>query len=389
MMVTVPAPLPPLSLYIHLPWCVRKCPYCDFNSHALGGVLPEAAYVDALFADLEEEASRIGDRRVDTVFFGGGTPSLFGADSLGRVLEWLRDRALLAEDAEVTLEANPGTVERGCFSDYRAAGVNRVSLGVQSFDPARLEQLGRIHGVREIHDALEELSRAGLENFNIDLMFGLPEQDAEAACADLAAALSAHPAHVSHYQLTLEPNTLFWHRPPPLPDEDSVWDMQVRCGELLDDAGFDHYEISAYAKDDRACRHNLNYWRYGDYLGVGAGAHGKLTTAGGREIRRRSKLRHPAAYLDASDSRVQAETPVVVGERVFEFMLNALRLRAGFEAGLFRARTGLDPDAAEPALGEARRRGLLEVDDQCWRPTELGRRFLNDLQALFLPTRNV
>jgi oxygen-independent coproporphyrinogen-3 oxidase len=376
---------PPLGLYVHLPWCVRKCPYCDFNSHRLQGALPEAAYLDALLADLEDEWPLVGGRVVATVFFGGGTPSLFRAESLARVLDWLRDRDGLAADAEVTLEANPGTVERGRFADYRAAGINRVSLGVQSFDPRQLARLGRIHGPQEVAGSLDELARAGLDNFNLDLMYGLPGQSVDEACEDLAAAIAAGPAHISHYQLTLEPNTLFWHEPPTLPDDDATWEMQIRCGELLAVAGYEHYEVSAHAADGRRCAHNVNYWSYGDYVGVGAGAHGKLTTEDGTTILRRSKLRHPTAYLAAAGGRVQTATRVGPGERLFEFMLNALRLRDGFDATLFEARTGLSFDLARPRLIEAGSRGLIECPNGAWRPTALGRRFLNDLQGLFLP----
>jgi oxygen-independent coproporphyrinogen-3 oxidase len=379
---------PPLSLYVHLPWCVRKCPYCDFNSHALRGALPEAEYLEALIEDLSAELARVPGRPIETVFFGGGTPSLFGGEALGRLLGCLLEAGRLAEGAEVTLEANPGTIERGRFDDYRRAGVNRVSLGAQSFDSRRLGALGRIHGEREIWTALDELAAAGLENFNIDLMHGLPGQSAAGAVEDLRKALSAHPAHLSHYQLTLEPNTLFWHRPPGLPGEDELAQMQSLCRSLLSDAGYEHYEVSAYATAGRRCGHNVNYWTYGDYLGIGAGAHGKLTPGGPGPIVRRSKLRHPAAYLAARGDRVQEETTVTGDAVVFEFMLNALRLTDGFDRPLFEARTGLDFEAAAAGLDPARRRGLIEEDAGIWRPTALGRRFLNDLQALFLPENN-
>lgn len=377
--------LPPLGLYVHLPWCVQKCPYCDFNSHGLKGLLPEASYLDALLADLEDEWPLVGGRGVATVFFGGGTPSLFRAESIGRLLEWLRARDGLAADAEVTLEANPGTVERGRFADYRAAGINRISLGVQSFDPTQLKRLGRIHGPGEVAGSLDELARAGLEDFNIDLMYGLPGQSVGEACEDLAAAIAAGPTHISHYQLTLEPNTLFWHEPPTLPDDEATWEMHNRCGDLLGAAGFERYEVSAFALDGRRCGHNVNYWSYGDYVGVGAGAHGKLTTKDGTTILRRSKLRHPTAYLAATGGRIQTETRIGPGERLFEFMLNALRLRDGFDAALFEARTGLPLDVARPRLAAAESRGLIACRDDTWRPTALGRRFLNDLQGLFLP----
>jgi putative oxygen-independent coproporphyrinogen III oxidase len=383
-----PTGLPPLSLYVHLPWCVRKCPYCDFNSHALRGALPEDDYLAALLADLAEEQERAGDRSLETVFFGGGTPSLFGAESLGRLLAGLRERGLLVEDAEITLEANPGTIERGSFADYRDAGINRVSLGVQSFDAERLARLGRIHGPRETWSALEELDRAGIDNFNIDLMYGLPGQTVAAAVDDLNCALRAGPAHISHYQLTLEPNTLFWHRPPELPDDDDVWQMQGRCQALLSAAGYEHYEVSAYAAPGRRCGHNVNYWTYGDYLGVGAGAHGKLTLTAAGTIVRRSKRKHPGAYLAGAAARIQEETVVSAKDCVFEFMLNASRLSDGFDRRLFETRTGLDFAAVAPGLGHARRRGLMAEETGVWRPTAFGRRFLNDLQALFLPESN-
>ncbi|HWP95192.1 MAG TPA: radical SAM family heme chaperone HemW [Gammaproteobacteria bacterium] len=384
------AALPPLSLYVHIPWCVRKCPYCDFNSHALREpAVPERAYVAALLADLALEAEAVGERRIETVFFGGGTPSLFSADAIAAILAGVRARLPLAPDAEITLEANPGTVEHGRFAEYRAAGVTRISLGVQSFDDAALARLGRIHGAHEVQAALAELAAAGIENFNIDLMYALPAQTLAGARADVATACAARPAHISHYELTLEPNTLFAVRPPQdLPDDEARWAMQEECRALLAEQGYVQYEVSAWARPGRECRHNLNYWRYGDYLGLGAGAHGKLTDAAGRIVRR-WKVRHPRDYLEKAGSTacIAGSRTVPPGERGFEFMLNALRLDEGFSATLFSERTGLSLEALAAPLAAAESRGLLVRTDDGWRASALGRRFLNDLQSLFLPER--
>ncbi|HET7306798.1 MAG TPA: radical SAM family heme chaperone HemW [Gammaproteobacteria bacterium] len=375
---------PPLSLYVHLPWCVQKCPYCDFNSHPLRAALPEQDYLDALLRDLADELARAPDRTIDTVFFGGGTPSLFSAEAIARVLD--ANGGQLAVDAEITLEANPGTVEHGAFAAYRAAGVNRLSLGAQSFDAAALKRLGRIHGPDEIGRAVDEARAAGLDNFNLDLMYGLPEQSLELALADVEHAIALDPTHISHYQLTLEPQTPFAKRPPALPDDDAIWTMQTDCQAALAAAGFVQYETSAYARDGRRCRHNLNYWRYGDYLGIGAGAHGKLTDATSGRIVRREKLRHPSHYMRAAGSpAVFTETAVADNDRMFEFMLNALRLNEGFDRRLFETRTACALDAADAALAEAARLGLLERAGDRWFPSDRGRAYLNDLQALFLP----
>ena len=380
------SPLPPLSLYVHMPWCVRKCPYCDFNSHALTGTLPADRYLDALLGDLEYALAESGDRLVETVFFGGGTPSLFPAEKIGRVLERLRSGGRLAPSAEITLEANPGTVERHSFAELAAAGVTRISLGAQSFDRALLRALGRIHGPAETRRAAEELHAAGLSNFNIDLMFALPGQQAEGALADIAAALALAPAHISHYQLTIEPLTAFHRHPPVLPADDLAWAMQSSCQSALADAGFRQYEVSAFASKGRQCRHNLNYWEYGDYLGIGAGAHGKLSSGNGT-ITRLRKRSHPSRYMrEAGTDQALAERAVIgPDERVFEFMLNALRLRDGFHLSLFEGRTGLSSAAVLPTLALAGERGLAVEAAQTWRASEVGWRFLNDLQALFLP----
>ena len=375
--------LPPLGLYVHLPWCVRKCPYCDFNSHALKDDLPADAYVDALLADLEQDLPLVWGRTVSTVYFGGGTPSLFDAEQIGRLLDGLRARIGFAPGLEVTLEANPGTIERDSFSAYRAAGVNRVSLGAQSFNDDSLRALGRIHGAGDIHRAVASLHDAGLDNFNIDLMFGLPGQDLSMALEDLRQGLAAEPTHLSHYQLTLEPNTAFAASPPVLPDDERCWSMQEQCAELLVEAGFEQYEISAWSRPGRESRHNLNYWGFGDYLGIGAGAHGKLTLPAEERVLRRVKTRHPRRYL-AGDRLAQDEA-VAPGELAFQYFLNALRLRHGFTLEGFAARTGLEKTWIERPLGEALERGLLEPVDGGFRPSELGWRVSNDLQALFLP----
>ena len=379
---------PPLSLYVHLPWCVSKCPYCDFNSHARAGVLPEAAYVQALLADLEHDLPRVRGRALSTVFFGGGTPSLFAPASIAAVLAGVRARIELAAQAEITLEANPGTVEHGRFGGYREAGVNRVSLGAQSFDAAQLKTLGRIHGPADTARAVAELRAAPCDNFNLDLMYALPAQQPAAARADVATALALEPTHLSHYQLTLEPGTVFHQRPPPLPDEELVQQIESTTQSALSAAGFHRYEISAWSRPGAECRHNLNYWRFGDYLGIGAGAHGKLTDAATQTIVRTVKTRQPREYLErAAAGRTFGETAEVPPrERPFEFMLNALRLPAGFQYLEFEARTGLDRADLEAPLAEAAARGLLESTAQGARPTALGLRFLNDLQALFLAT---
>jgi putative oxygen-independent coproporphyrinogen III oxidase len=373
---------PPLSLYVHFPWCVRKCPYCDFNSYTLGGALPEGPYLARLKADLAAQAPPVHGRPVTSVFFGGGTPSLFSPGSIASVLEVARRELTLAPDAEVTLEANPGTIERGLFHEYRAAGVNRVSLGAQTFDERTLQALGRIHSPAETRLAAEELHAAGLANFNLDLMYGLPGQDAAAALADIEAALELAPAHVSHYQLTLEPGTVFAAQPPALPDEDQAAAMLAACGERLGRAGFAQYEISAYALPARRCRHNLNYWNFGDYLGIGAGAHGKLTFPDRGEVIRTTQTREPRRYL----AGVTLESRVIEARELpFEFMLNALRLTDGFDSGMFCTRTGLPWSAIAATVRAHSARGLLLMTQNGCRPSPLGLRFLNDLLLEFLP----
>ena len=383
--------LPPLSVYVHLPWCVRKCPYCDFNSHQLKSAAPDGAYIDALLADLQAELPDIGTRQVQSLFFGGGTPSLFAPEEIGRLIDGLRAALDFAPDAEVTLEANPGTIERGRFAGYRAAGVNRVSLGAQSFAAPALEALGRIHTPEDTRVAVGELRAAGLDNFNLDMMYALPGQTLAAAQADVAAAIALQPAHVSYYHLTLEPGTVFHARPPVLPDEDLAWDMQDAGQQLLADAGFLQYEVSAYARPGARCRHNLNYWLFGDYVGLGAGAHGKISRRLPGEILRSAKPRQPREYQAALATRTLpcGERRVVPEDELpFEFMLNALRLNEGFAAAEFESRTGLAMAILDGALTVAQERGLIEprsgAQGPGWAPTALGRRFLNDLQGLFL-----
>ena len=376
-----------LSLYVHLPWCVRKCPYCDFNSHALPeSGLPEQAYLGALLDDLEFAAGDAAGREIVSVFFGGGTPSLFPPRSIARFLE--RARALLpwARDVEVTLEANPGTVEHGRFDEYAAAGVNRVSLGAQSFDDAALLALGRIHVAHDVERAAAEVRRAGIDDLNIDLMYALPRQALAGALDDVRRAVDLGPSHVSHYQLTLEPQTPFARRPPAgLPDEDLALEMQEACQAALADAGYAQYEVSAYARPGHRCRHNLAYWCFDDYLGIGAGAHGKISRPGG--VERTVRVRHPAAYLGATtaEARVAERRVVPASELPFEFCLNTLRLVEGFTESDFEAKTGLPATSLGRPLEAAVGRGLLERCGDHWRPTRLGHRFLNDLQVEFLP----
>ncbi len=383
-----PSPLAgvPLALYVHIPWCVRKCPYCDFNSHVPRAVVDQRGYVDALLQDLDHDLDGLdrGDLGpgLVSVFIGGGTPSLFEPAAIGRLLEGVAARLDLQPGIEITLEANPGTAEAERFAGYRAAGVNRLSLGVQSLDDASLAALGRIHGAAEARAAFDLARRAGFDNVNLDLMYGLPGQSIAGGLRDLRSLLELAPEHVSWYQLTLEPNTLFHHRPPPLPDDDRLADMADAGQEILDRAGYRRYEVSAYAREGRRARHNLNYWEFGDYLGIGAGAHGKLSTADGL-VRRTAKPRGPEVYLagaGAGSSRV-----LEVDDRVAEFFLNAMRLVDGVPADWFAQRTGLSLDRVGDALARARALGLMAHEPARLRPTALGLRFLNDLLALFEP----
>ncbi len=376
----------PLSLYIHLPWCVHKCPYCDFNSYTQPEQIPEKSYVDALIRDLETGLPRIRGRRIISVFIGGGTPSLFSAQVLGYLLEALRVRMALLPDTEITLEANPGTFEQARFADFQAIGINRLSIGIQSFNDDSLAKIGRIHDGRQAIQAVEIARVAGFDNLNLDLMYGLPGQTPQAAATDLQIALSFEPEHLSYYQLTIEPHTAFHHRPPVLPDEDRIFELHESALYKLQSRGYTQYEVSAYAKHDKRCRHNLNYWTYGDYLGIGAGAHGKLTHLENGRIYRCWKQRQPQAYMQAIQNSDTAgrETEISISARVFEFMLNALRLREGFAYALFEERTGLSRSHLEAPLQKAVTQGLVEKYKHGIRPSELGWRFLNDLIGLFL-----
>jgi len=380
--------LPPLSLYVHIPWCVRKCPYCDFNSHEVRGKsqgeAPEQDYVQALIADLELALPQIWGRRVYTVFFGGGTPSLFSARAIDELLAAFRARLNLAADAEITLEANPGTFESAKFRDYRACGINRLSIGIQSFNPAHLQALGRIHDGDEARRAIG-IAQAHFDNINLDLMYALPRQTLDQAEDDIDTAAGFGTAHVSAYHLTLEPNTLFHRHPPPLPDSELAADMQDLIEERLEGGGYVNYETSAFAQPGRECRHNLNYWHFGDYLGIGAGAHSKLSFPD--RILRQMRFKHPREYMQktAAGSPVQAAHAVSPKDRGFEFMMNALRLAEGFKVALFAERTGLALSAVERPLREALERGLITRDHVHIAPTRRGQRFLNDLLQLFLP----
>jgi putative oxygen-independent coproporphyrinogen III oxidase len=376
------AALPPLSLYVHIPWCVRKCPYCDFNSHEARGDLPEQQYAQALIADLERALPSVWGRRVHTVFFGGGTPSLLSAKTLDEILSGVRARVPLAPDAEVTLEANPGTFEAGKFAEFRRLGINRLSIGVQSFNPRHLKALGRIHDDHEARRAIE-IARTHFDNINLDLMYALPEQTLLDAEADVAAAIEFAPQHISAYHLTLEPNTYFHGHPPPVPDESLAADMQETIESMLGEHGYVHYETSAFARPGLQSRHNSNYWLFGDYLGIGAGAHSKISFAD--RILRQMRRKHPREYLDrAANQPVQQENTVSPAELPFEFMMNALRLVHGFSARLFEERTGLPLITVQRELDEAERLGLLRRTVGEIAPTVRGQRFLNDLLQLFM-----
>jgi oxygen-independent coproporphyrinogen-3 oxidase len=376
---------PPLGLYIHLPWCERKCPYCDFNSHEAGSI-PQQAYVDALLDDLEQELPLIWGRRIESIFIGGGTPSLFSADAIDRLFSGLRSLLNFAPGIEITMESNPGSADAANYRGYRDAGVNRLSIGVQSFDDAQLATLGRIHDRDQARQAFALAREAGFDNINLDLMFALPGQEVASAEADLAQAIALAPEHISHYQLTIEPNTLFHHRPPRnLPGDELIWEQQLACQRLLAAGGYRQYEVSAYCRAKRESRHNLNYWRFGDYLGIGAGAHGKITLAGENRVLRRVRRRQPRAYLGQPGAgRISSEVELDEADLCFEFMLNALRLRDGFDSRLFHETTGLPLNRVLPALESARAGGLLDFDGGKIRPTELGFSHLNDLQAMFL-----
>ncbi|ERO63025.1 radical SAM family heme chaperone HemW [Pseudomonas piscis] len=375
--------LPPLALYIHIPWCVRKCPYCDFNSHAASPTLPEEEYVDALLADLDQDLPAAHDRELSSIFFGGGTPSLFSAQALGRLLAGVQQRIPFASDIEITLEANPGTFEQEKFTAYRALGINRLSIGIQSFQEQKLEALGRIHSGAEAVRAADMARQAGFDNFNLDLMHGLPDQSLEDALGDLRQAIAMKPTHLSWYQLTLEPNTVFWSQPPTLPEDDILWDIQEAGQALLAEHGYAQYEVSAYAQPGRAARHNLNYWSFGDFIGIGAGAHGKLSHPDGR-ILRTWKTRLPKDYLNPAKPFKAGEKSLDNDELPFEFLMNALRLTDGVDAALFAQRTGLELASLAEGRRQAEQSGLLQVEPSRLAATPRGQLFLNDLLQYFL-----
>ena len=375
--------LPPLSLYIHIPWCVRKCPYCDFNSHTASAVLPEEEYVDALLADLDQDLPAVYGRPLTSIFFGGGTPSLFSAKALGRLLAGVELRIPFASDIEITLEANPGTFEQDKFVAYRGLGINRLSIGIQSFQEAKLQALGRIHNGDEAIRAADMARKAGFDNFNLDLMHGLPDQSLDDALGDLRQAIAMAPTHLSWYQLTLEPNTVFWNQPPLLPEDDTLWDIQEAGQALLASHGFAQYEVSAYAQPGRPARHNLNYWSFGDFIGIGAGAHGKLSHPDG-SILRTWKTRLPKDYLNPAKPFQAGNKALTDDELPFEFLMNALRLTDGVEAELYHLRTGLELHSLAHARREAEQKGLLQVEPSRLAATPRGQLFLNDLLQYFL-----
>lgn len=383
--------LPPLSLYIHVPWCIRKCPYCDFNSHeADQGAIPESAYVDALIRDLEQDLPAVWGRSVDSIFIGGGTPSLLSGDAMVRLLSAVRARLPLKPGLEITLEANPGALVRDKLGAFRDAGVTRLSLGVQSFRDESLQRVGRIHSAAQALEAIEAVKVAGFASWNLDLMYGLPGQTPAQAVDDVRTAIACDPPHLSHYQLTIEPNTLFHVRPPTLPADDDLWTMHQQCREILAQQGLLPYEISACAREGQQCRHNLNYWHFGDYLGIGAGAHAKISNAQHGVIERTWKIRHPRGYMEGlrdgsgEHAHIGGRRQLASADILLEFMMNACRLTAGFPAALFQEHTGLPLTIAEPALRQAEDKGLMERDLHTIRPTALGQRFLNDLLALFM-----
>ncbi|MGR5065786.1 radical SAM family heme chaperone HemW [Photobacterium sp. DNB22_13_2] len=378
---------PPLSLYIHIPWCVQKCPYCDFNSHALKADIPELDYIDALIEDLDTDLAKYGlnrqARELHSIFIGGGTPSLISAPEIGRLLEAVKQRIPFSKDIEITMEANPGTVEAGRFNAYRAVGVNRISIGIQSFQDEKLKRLGRIHGSKEAITAAGLAKEAGLDSFNIDLMHGLPDQSIDDALSDLKQAIALQPPHLSWYQLTIEPNTLFYSKPPVLPDDDDLWDIFEQGHQLLADAGYVQYEISGYSKAGRQCRHNLNYWRFGDYLGIGCGAHGKLSFADGT-ITRTVKVKHPRGYLNPTKPYLDQENQVAASERPFEFFMNRFRLLEACPKQDYVDRTGLPLSSIEEPINWALKQSYLEDKGEQWQITEHGKLFLNDLLAAFV-----
>lgn len=384
----MPELMPPLlALYIHIPWCVKKCPYCDFNSHGQKSELPLADYIAALTRDLEQDLPLVWGRSISSVFFGGGTPSLFSGAAIGEILSMANSRLRFAPNCEITLECNPGTAEHDRFASYLAAGVNRLSFGVQSFDDGCLERLGRIHDAERARAAVISAQDAGFANINLDLMYALPQQSLAMALNDVEQAIALNPQHLSHYQLTLEPNTLFAAKPPAgIPEMDDAWDMQEACIARMTEAGFSQYEVSAYAREGRRCQHNLNYWTYGDYLGIGAGAHGKISSGHDGRILRHWKPKHPETYIASAGTQagIGGGEFVLPENRPFDYMLNALRLVDGFSLADFELRTGLGRESINPQLDQAVQRGWLEISGDWAKPTELGMRFANDVMGLFL-----
>lgn len=378
---------PPLSLYVHFPWCVRKCPYCDFNSHNIKNGIPEKSYIDALIGDLDQELSKVWGRRVISIFMGGGTPSLFSPEAVDTLLSAIRARLPLLPDAEITLEANPGTVEQQKFSEFRDAGINRLSIGVQSFDPDKLAALGRIHSRQEAIHAVEMAHKAGFTNLNLDLMFGLPGQSQAQALADVQTAVDLQPTHVSYYQLTLEPNTYFYRHPPTLPADELIWAIQCQGEEYLASSGYYQYEVSAYAKDQQRCQHNMNYWLFGDYLGIGAGAHAKVTDVNAKSITRTSKVKQPNEYLAKATQNavVLSQQQLLPEDATLEFMMNALRLTQGFAVERFTERTGLPMTHIDSLLEKAQEYKWIERNHGCIKTTASGWRYLNNLLQLFMP----
>ena len=375
----------PLSLYIHIPWCIKKCPYCDFNSHKSPDNLPEMQYVSALIADLKIDLQRFTHKKIASIFIGGGTPSLFSATAFETLFNQLRTHLQFADDIEITLEANPGTVEQQRFTDYRALGINRLSLGIQSFNASHLKALGRIHDDKQAHRAIDSARQAGFDNINLDIMHGLPNQSITQGLDDLTAALAHEPEHLSWYQLTIEPNTVFYKRPPTLPTEDHLDALEQEGFALLDAQNLNRYEISAFCKTNKPARHNLNYWLFGDYFGIGAGAHGKLTSDNKKQIIRTRKQRQPADYLNINKPFLAADERVLQEELVFEFMLNATRLEQAIPNALFTERCGLAFEVLEAKLQQAEAKRLLHIKDTHWQITPLGRKFTNDLVGIFLP----
>jgi putative oxygen-independent coproporphyrinogen III oxidase len=378
--------LPPLSLYIHIPWCVQKCPYCDFNSHGQKGqVLPESEYVSHLLDDLAEDAKLVGDRAIHSIFIGGGTPSLFSAQAIHTLLDGVKKRVNLLADAEITMEANPGTVESQRFADYVKAGITRISIGVQSFQPEKLTALGRIHDERQAFEAAELAKSIGLNSYNLDLMHGLPKQSLEDAMFDLNTAITQQPPHLSWYQLTIEPNTQFHSKPPKLPEDELLWDIQEQGDELLRQAGFEQYEISAYSQAGQQCQHNLNYWRFGDYLGIGCGAHGKITLANENHIIRTVKVKHPKGYMDLTRRYTSDKKVVPEQDLPFEFFMNRFRLLEPCPKSDYSNLTGMPLDnATKQNLETAITRGLLVESSDEWQVTPLGRRYLNTLLEMMV-----